>query len=127
MSCSWDDPMRYSLWGYGHSSRMIRSKPLNCDDPRGAQSAFYSPCNDNSSYAGGAAACNSRLIEVWDDVTLPDSEHVNYVDNHFWAGPPGVQWNTTWDLRGDVPSDDLPSCAPAAPISTQRMPRPFTG
>lgn len=132
MSCSWDDPMRYSLWGYGHSSRFIRAKPVQCGNgllgsdggPRSGEAAFYEPCGDNASYSGGAAACNSRLIEVWDDVTLPDSDHVNYVDTKFYGGNHTMLWNTNWDLRGDVPTDDLPSCAPPAPVSSRRSAQP---
>lgn len=127
-SCSWEDPLRYSLWGYGHSSRSIRSKPASCADGNGgvfgSDAAFYSPCNDASSYAGGAASCNPRLVEVWDDVTLPDSDHVNYVDTKFYGGPPTLLWNTNWDLRGDVPTDDMPACAPSASMSSRRMARP---
>jgi hypothetical protein len=88
-------------WGFGYSSRAIKSQPLACDATSEAQ-RFYNPCTDPGTYLSNASACAARTVETWDDATIPDAHTVNYVDVNFYAGPPHQLWNTNWDLRGDV-------------------------
>ena len=111
-------------WGYGYSSRALRSHGPACD-PTSRARDFYSPCSASSgSYLDQSGACAGRTLESWDDATVPDT--INYVDTHFYQAGPSQRWNETFDLRGDVPLD-VGKCLPVVGLSSRRGPRILSG
>ena len=111
-------------WGFGYSSRALRTQGPACD-PTSRARDFYSPCAPGSgSYMDQSGACAARTLEAWDDATVPDT--INYVDTHFYQAPPSMRWNETWDMRGDV-GVDVGKCLPVTGIPTRRSPRAVWG
>jgi len=114
-------------WGFGYSSRAIKTQPLACDATSRARQ-FYNPCEDPGTYLNNASVCAARTVESWDDVTasIPDPMTVNYVDTNFFAGPPQQLWNTNHDLRGDV-NLGWAKCFPVTGVSSHRGARAIYG